>query len=311
MRLQSAFRPGTRINQKSQITTYLRFCITNHLRHVNPSCDTLCMYTEFLTQKLKSPKSVRNYLSSVTLFHKYRNASFVHANDFEFRLMLRSLPLTKRHFPNQVEPVTPKLLLEICKVCEELGSMGIVLKFAYTLAFFSFVRQSNLAPVSAKLFDETRHTTRGDVTFESPGLVLSLKWTKTHQNPSFPSRIPIPRVTHPTVDPVRAYQRFLRLVPSQSANGPLLIWMGGSTVTASQLQRCLRSIVKQLGYPSDRFSMHSMRRGGASTCAQASIDYMHIQRHGTWSSECFWNYISANMVNTSPVPEALAKAFSN
>ena len=70
-RISHAYRPGTKANQRSQIKSYLSFCISHGLEYRNPSVDTLCVYAEYLAHKLTSPKSVKNYLGAVQLYHNY------------------------------------------------------------------------------------------------------------------------------------------------------------------------------------------------------------------------------------------------
>ena len=38
------------------------------------------------------------------------------------------------------------------------------------------------------------------------------------------------------------------------------------------------------------YSLHSLRRGGATASAHASVDCIHIKLHGMWRSDSFWDY---------------------
>ena len=48
--------------------------------------------------------------------------------------------------------------------------MGQVFKAVYTLAFFSFLRLSNLVPHTVKSYSPLYHLARGDIIFAPPGL---------------------------------------------------------------------------------------------------------------------------------------------
>ena len=98
-RRRAAYRPGTRANQRTQISFYLKFCLTHGLPYMDPNPDVLCLYTEYLAQKLISPKSVQNYLSVVKLYHNLLGVTPTHLTNFQFLLMLRALPLTMRQAP--------------------------------------------------------------------------------------------------------------------------------------------------------------------------------------------------------------------
>ena len=138
-RWRAAYRPGTRANQR--ISSYLKFCLTHGLPYVDPTPDVLCLYTEYLAQKLTSPKSVRNYLSAVKLYHNLLGVTPTHVTNFQFLLMLRALPLTMRQALLQHLPMPPSLLSQICSVCDLLGSTGMEAKCGFLLAFFGFLRQ--------------------------------------------------------------------------------------------------------------------------------------------------------------------------
>ena len=304
-RISHAYRPGTKANQRSQIKSYLSFCISHGLKYRNPSVDTLCVYAEYLAHKLTSPKSVKNYLGAVQLYHNYIGLEAPNSSHFRYILMLRALPLTMRHFPSQKLPVTPEILDQICAVCDQIGATGIVLKVAFTLTYYGFLRQSNIAPASRTGFDPSRHTTRGDVTLSPPGLVVQLKWSKTHQAPGTPALVPIPSVPGQRTDPVAAYTSMLRAVPTRSPADPLLTLPSRRPVTSRYLQRALRCILTALGLHAHAYSLHSFRRGGATTAFREGADFIDVKRHGLWRSDAFWDYVADRQVSDSAVATAL------
>ena len=307
-RQRAAYWPGTRAYQRCQLSCYLTFCLTHGLDYVDPSEDTLCLYVEYLAQRFTNPKSVTNYLSAIQLFHNLSGVAASNIHGFQYRTMLRALPLTMRHTPLQRLPIDPRLLAAICRVCDNLSAMGIVLKLAFLVAFFGFLRQSNLAPPSPRTFDPSRHTTRGDVTVQAPGLVIRLKWSKTMQAAGTPVAIPIPAIPGHPLDPVAAYQAMLRQAPTRHPREPLLILPNGRPLCVPQLQQALNAILSALGQPAHLYSLHSLQRGGSTTSARAGADYIHVKRHGTWASDSFWDYIASYAIVESPVAQALARA---
>ena len=60
--------------------------------------------------------------------------------------------------------------------------MRQVFKAVYTLAFFSFLRLSNLVPHSVKLFSPLYHLARADIMFAFPGMQIIIKWPKILQS---------------------------------------------------------------------------------------------------------------------------------
>ena len=309
-RKQHAFRPGTRENQRSQMVLFISFCTYFTLEYVNPSEKTLCLYAEFLARSFKSPRTIRNYISGIRLLHKYISVNCTSLHSFDLDLILRALDLTMQHMPNQRIPIDTQTLKDICSICDSLGGIGTVCKVGFLFGYFGFLRQSNLAPKRATEFDPKRHTCRGDILFHPPGLVILIKWTKTIQRGQCTPLIPLPVIKGNPLCPYRAYKDMLAISPTVTANSPLLqlpgTGHGSKTMTVSQLSHVFREIMHRLGYPKHLYSLHSLRAGGATSAYHAGVDFMHIKRHGTWKSDCFWSYIASQPVQNSPVAHALA-----
>lgn len=311
-RKRQAFRPGTAANHRSQIVLYMSFCIHFTLQYINPSAKTLCLYAEFLTRSFHSPRAIRNYISGIRLLHKYIGIDCPALQSFDLHLILRALDLTMAHVPNQRIAIDIGLLKDICMVCDSLGTIGAVCKVGFLFGYFGFLRQSNLAPRHAAAFNHKQHTCRGDVLFHPPGLVIIIKWTKTIQRGEQTPLVPLPLIPGSPLCPVQAYKDMLALVPSISPNAPLLVIpcahsKNRKIVTVTQLAGVFNVIMDQLGYARHLYSLHSLRAGGASAAFNAGVDFIHIKRHGTWKSDCFWSYISTKSVQQSPVATALAR----
>lgn len=311
-RRRQAFRPGTAANHRSQFRAYFAFCMEFNLQDVNPSVDTICMYVEHLAQRFRSPKAVGNYISGVRLLHKYLGVACPSLHCFELDLMLRALDLTLQHVPNQRHPVTPDILQQLCQMCDHLGPMGRALKCAYLFGFFGLLRQSNLAPKSQRAFDHHRHTCRGDILHQYPGIVLIQKWSKTSQRGGQPHLIPLPVIKNSPLCPVAAYTDMLEVAPTQHPNQPLLFTVGhrGSVhyLTTGSLRQSFSVMMDTLGHNTSVYSLHSLRRGGATTAYQAGVVFTEIQRHGGWKSSAFWDYITPDSAVHAALPHKLAGA---
>ena len=77
------------------------------------------------------------------------------------------------------------------------------------------------------------------------------------------------------------------------------------------LATSLCNFLRILGYDTGLYSLHSLRRGGATVAYSQGVDQLDIKRHGSWSSDCFWKYITSPFVAKSPVAAALANAVAN
>ena len=147
-RIHATYCPGARVNQCCQIRPYLEFCMIHDLEYKNPTPNTLCLYAEFLAQKPASPKSVRNYLSAIATYNNCLWSQATALSNFQYQLMLcAALPLTVPHFPSQKLPMTPDIMCNICKVCDSLGVIEAILKFAFTLVYFLLPMLEQFGPI--------------------------------------------------------------------------------------------------------------------------------------------------------------------
>ena len=69
-----------------------------------------------------------------------------------------------------------------------------VLWCLFLVAFFSFLRKSNLTTPSAQAFDPGKHLTREDIKFISQGAVLRIRWSKTRQHHKGILLVPLPLI---------------------------------------------------------------------------------------------------------------------
>ncbi len=285
----------------------MRFCFTHNVSHWEPSTGTLCAYLEFLIQTFKSSKSVRNYFSAIQLLHKFADRTATNCQAFQVTLMLRASTLTMRHIPHRRQPVTPAILHKLCLICKRQGLVGAVLRVAFTIAFLGFLRASNLCPYTDKGFDITRHLTRADVRVAAPGLVIHLKWSKTLQQAMQPRSIPIISIKDSPIDPVTAFTDMCRLIPADR-DAPLLLLPGNRPLTVPKLRGAFNVMLQQLGLSTKQFSLHSFRRGGATTCHLNGASFIDIKRQGQWAGPTFWDYVAQPILHKSSVCAALHKA---
>lgn len=271
---------------------YLAFCEHFNLTAINPSVDTICMYTEFLARSFKSSKAIVNYVSAVRLLHKLVGVQASSLHCFELDLMLRAMSVTlDRTLPCR-QPVSIGLLSSLCQLCEKLDTLGTVVKCVFLFAFFGFLRISNVVPSAAAKFDRTRHLCGGDVFTTTTGLDIIIKWSKTRQTRFGGHTITLPRLPGHPLCPVAAYRDMTRVVPT-GANKPLFRFPGKSRqpLTGPILRAILHCLVESLGLAAGQITFHSFRKGGASLCYNKGVQLAHIKQHGDWQSDSVWRYI--------------------
>ena len=312
-RRAQAFRPGTTTNHKSQAELFIAFCTYINREPFNPDTETICLYIEYLAQNFSSPQSIANYVSGIRFLHKITGINCLAIDSFEVGLMLRACNLTIQNRPNRKLPISLDILQKLVQITHGLGAPGSIFKCAILMSFYGFLRQSNIAPRSTIAFDPRRNTCRQDIFITPPGMVVLLKWTKTSQDSNTYHLIPLPEIPSSNLCPVRAYKQMIKLLPTTSPDQPLLVLPTPDTlqrympVTIRWLADMLDICLQELNLDSNLYSLHSLRRGGATASFRLGVNYMHIKRHGAWRSDSFWNYITSEAVCDSPV----AKAFAN
>lgn len=312
-RMGRAFRPGTKQNLRVHLKTFVSFCLHFKEDYLNPTVHIICLYIEFLAQSFKSHQAVRNYIHGLRTAFKCMNMDVENFNAFEVHMMLRAVSISMEHVPRPALPLSEETLLQLVRACTALGPAGAVIKCALLFGFFGFLRRSNIAPYAGQTFDPSRHTCRGDVISHAPGLILILKWSKTLQTHDHQFLIPLPRLAASNpLCPVRAFADMCKVCPTRSSNQPLFTLPrsaapSGKLLTSNLLAVIFKQLLLACGLNAAFYSLHSLRRGGATSSFRGGANVMHIKRHGTWRSDAFWRYIAQESILQSEVPQALAR----
>ena len=174
------------------------------------------------------------------------------------------------------------------------------------------LRQSNLAPFTPTHFNRSRHTCHGDVIQIPPDLLIVIMWSNLTKlwppSLSFPSQPAI--LGHPA-NPVAAYQHLISASPSSSPDHPLLTYHHGAkqvVVIVPLLASALSIMLRALDLDPALYSLHSLRRGGATAAHRQGLHQEMIKHHGMWSSDPFWTYITSLGVASSSMTVGLARA---
>ena len=145
-RIQQAFRDSTSKAYNSMFRVFLAFCVFARIRTSQITIDTMLPFLEFLVFNGSTNSAVANYISAlkakfiifrldITLFDLPRIKYFTKALTLKapFKVTLKSI----------IDPVLNSIALQ----CDSMY-MGQIFKAVYLLAFFSFLRISNLVPHS-------------------------------------------------------------------------------------------------------------------------------------------------------------------
>ncbi len=137
-RLNQAYRPSTRSNQRSQFRTFLAFCIYYHIDLNHIALPHILGFIELCANSGVSHKTINNYVSGLkVLFNKYNLP--VHILDQkDVYLMLFSCSKNLRYVPLPKGIFTIQHLTAIIQHCSLL-QYPKVYKAIFLLAFHGFL----------------------------------------------------------------------------------------------------------------------------------------------------------------------------
>ena len=271
---------------------FLAFLVVAGLSLPGVSSLDILAFMEYLAQAGMSPDNVTNHLTaarSMFIIYGYNTAPF---RDQRIPLFIKSLKINRPITPKLQLLIDDTLLLQIVTVSAHL-QFPLVYKALYLVAFFSFLRLSNILPHAAKNFDKTRHLCVGDVILSNHRAVILIKWSKTFQDRVKTTTIDIPSLGASQLCPVTALSHMLATYPSDQ-DSPLFQLHHGQVVrplTDSAARKHLKYVSSPLGLPRS-LTFHDFHRGGASWAFKHVVPVQDIQAQGTWSSNCVWRYIT-------------------
>ena len=210
--------------------------------------------------------------------------------------------------------VTPEHLRLILRTCDAHREW-LPAKLAISLAYFAYLRISNLAPRTMSAFDASRHATWADLRPRQKGLVLTLRWSKTRQHSTAPQDIPVSTLDDKRLCPRNTWLEYSSAVgePSDPVATPLLrtaVHPRGRTISASMLTRSIRQVINAAGLSQMGYTPHSFSRGGASCSHHDGAPMEAIKHHGTWSSDAVHRYLLTPPEFKSPIIKAFKARFN-
>jgi len=309
--LANAYAPGTTVNLRSQIKTYLLFCLYYQLQHLPANSLNLARYIAFLSRSLRSPQTIVNYLNGVRIYHLSNGFQFNVLKDFMVALTLRSVRRSLGDHPLSKLPITPSILLDIYKHVDLTNPMHLSLWVAFLIGFFAFLRKSNIVPPSQGAFDPSRHLQRRSFILQSDGsLLLSITWSKTIQFHQRVLLIPLLPIPNSPLCPVTNYLHMIATIPAPPQS-PAFVYPAGNflaTLTHGSFVQYLRLFLTKANYPPSVYSGHSFRKGGCVFASLCNVPAELIKIHGDWRSNAYERYLLLPLQKRKQVAEYMSSA---
>jgi len=276
---------------------YLQFCANANIQAIPATETTIMLFVAYLATTNISHASIKVYLSAVRHMHimRGRYSEFDQLLTPRLQLTLRGIKKKQAstHQPRVRLPITISILHKIQSyLSSKAPSYSNNMLWAMCcLAFFGFLRVSELTIPSGNLYDSTIHLSLEDIRVDNRGnprlLQVSIKQSKTD-----PFRRGIQLyigATDRRICPIKAMLSYLAARGNRA--GPLFITKQGRGITRQMFSSALDRLLTQLKLDCRHYNTHSFRIGAATTAVQAGIPESQIKMLGRWQSNAYQRYI--------------------
>ena len=256
------YSDNTKRTYQSHLRSYLGFCALMRYPPVPVSHLTICRYAAFLAKRL-SVASIKKYINIIRILHLEAGLPNPLKETWFLDTVIRGIGRHKGLGTRRKLPINPHILLKIRSLLDLSSSVDAVFWAACLLAFFGFLRKSNLFPPSAAKFDPSKHLLRDDFTLFNWGIMLTIRWSKTIQFGERILRAPIPWLPNHPLCPVQALLGAFSLTQGAPPTGPAFVIIKEGRVSPfppSKFVSMLRTHLSSLGFQANLFSGHSFRR---------------------------------------------------
>ena len=216
----------------------------------------------------------------------------------QIQYYLKSLKINRPLQPKTHKHIDIQLLTSLIHITDTLEHSHLF-KPLYILAYFSFLKLSNILPHTVTGFGNSRHLAKGDIITAQDQVLVVIKWSKTIQNRQEIRTISLPTLGSSLLCPAKALRSLLACTSGDS-NAPLFQIPrphAFTPLTDSVARKHLHTASNAL-YLSPHLTFHDFRRSGAVWAFHHGVPLSPIMHHGTWKSDSVWKYI--NDLSTKP-----------
>ena len=306
-RLASALRPKTESCYASLFRSFVAFCVCVKLDISQLNVMHVLSYLEYLITQKVTANMLANHVSACRAKFIMNGLQFELWDHPNVRYLLRSVRINRPIMVTKKHVIDLSTLHQMVALCEDMY-LGQIFKAVFLLAFFGFLRLSNIAPHSLSSFDPSRHLCAGDLIFGQQFLKVILKWTKTIQGRDKVHLLTLPKVKGSNLCPYQACKQALKLY-QPSSNQPLFQFYSNQqwiVLTDTRIRKFLARINIKLGLPRNYYTFHAFRRSGATLAYNSKVPIPQIKHHGSWSSDCVWTYIQKDHTNGEHIASIFA-----
>ena len=262
----------------------------------------LSRFAQDLNNQGRAPGTVSNYISVIRTLQALKGFKNVDLYDIALKLHLKGLANLSDYVVKQAEPMTPDLLLKISKLVNKSNKKEVACFTAVLVGFFLLLRKSNMVPDAREGrngFDQNKQFVRKDLQVGNNTVLVNLRWTKTLQDRQKSIKLPLLPLMNKNISPIWWINYMLQMIPGKPTD-PLFMVPDrynkkNQPLTYRVLTAQLKLWVSQVLGHAKGYSLHCLRRGGATWCFNIDITTEAIRLMGTWASDSYKRYLDLDL----------------
>ena len=195
---------------------------------------------------------MRSYLNVIGLPHKEFGLPNPLLKKWPLNSLLTGISRSKGLTPNQKQPITPAMLLQLHALLDLTSSRDASFWAICLVAFYGMFRKSHLLPTAANQFNPSKQLIKANFQILSSGTLVSVWWSKTIQFRERVVKIPLPSIAGSALCLTTAITNVFQFTgPASTKGSQAFNWIDGShgtqVFTYSALVSTLRSHLVILG----------------------------------------------------------------
>ena len=300
---------GTWANKVSHLRTYISFTTYFGVPDFPVHLGVLQRFIALLGRGPLAYKSAANMLGSIKWFASLLDPPSTKVFDAVLiTIAMKGLKAQLSRPVRQKLPLSIDHLIIFYNILDLSNVKHLSCWIAMLLAFFGCFRLSNLVPTSCNLFDPLKHLTREDVRFNNDMVLFFYKWSKTNQNSSKVSWVPICPVSDDRFN-IKYYLEKLFVKVNMPMDAPLFSYKKCKYHSKHTLSKLLDMCLFEACLSPKDYSWHSFRRGSAVFAFELGLADSAVQLLGDWSSSAFKHYLEFSFLRKVTVAETIASKF--
>ena len=203
--------------------------------------------------------------------------------------------------PQHKLPIGPSQLLQIHANLQLDSIKDKQFWATITMCFFGLLRIGNATASHKTDWDQDKILKRSNITLTKKGYIVELTWTKTIQYKERKLQVAVPYLGEHPLCPTSALMSFwaqadhCKLPEHSPALGYLNFSGHMQVLTQADVRLRIATLMDLLGYVSNQYGTHSLRRGGATFLLLSGVPVEVIKSIGDWKSDCVLKYLTPDI----------------